>query len=495
MTRRGRKRNPETQTSPIKGSSTSSSEDETTATLKNSKIPRPAPPTTKDTSATQKTDPPLPPSPLAAGWNQVKPKNPSPASKPPDSPPSNHKTPVKNNFSLLKDDEGKTDPPPPPFYIEGITSFKNFEKGITELLGEKNKFSTKLQGKQVRLTVDSIDSFRLLQKQFDKDNIPYHTYQFKPERAFRVVIRGLHQTLSLEDVEEAITNEGFQVRKVLQCLKTTNTYDENTQKILTSEKIPTPVYFVDLEPNPKNVKIYDLKYLCSLVIKVEPPKAKQLIPQCKNCQSYGHTRRYCNLNPRCVKCGENHDSEDCTRPRSQPATCSLCSGPHPANFKGCDVYQKMHKKRFPPLREIRETSTPQTEEHSYSTAPISHQQPSIPHPSTHASTPIPPAPNSPNQVDTHPCQSSQLPPTPPPKSYAAALAHQSSTNSPPMHQAHPLQTSPLSQQPKPQDPLERIEALLLANQETNNRMLEMMNRQLTLLTVLVGNITSTQATP
>ncbi|KAL1130455.1 hypothetical protein AAG570_011703 [Ranatra chinensis] len=39
------------------------------------------------------------------------------------------------------------------------------------------------------------------------------------------------------------------------------------------------------------------------IVSVEEPYKKTEIPQCQNCQQYGHTKGYCNYGPKCVKCG------------------------------------------------------------------------------------------------------------------------------------------------------------------------------------------------
>jgi len=62
---------------------------------------------------------------------------------------------------------------------------------------------------------------------------------------------------------------------------------------ITSLKLLYHFFFVDLEPAiNKNKEIFVLEYLCYTKIKVEAPKPKNQIPQCMNCQDYGHTRSY-----------------------------------------------------------------------------------------------------------------------------------------------------------------------------------------------------------
>ncbi|KXJ81799.1 hypothetical protein RP20_CCG017825 [Aedes albopictus] len=66
--------------------------------------------------------------------------------------------------------------------------------------------------------------------------------------------------------------------------------------------------------------------------------------QCFRCQQFGHGMRHCNMEPKCVKCGELHLSNECPLPSligdDRQASrleirCANCSQNHTANFKGC----------------------------------------------------------------------------------------------------------------------------------------------------------------
>lgn len=68
------------------------------------------------------------------------------------------------------------------------------------------------------------------------------------------------------------------------------------------------------------------------------------IPQCLDCQSYGHTQTYCAYSPKCVKCGDSHLTSSRIKPPELPQKCTLCSGPHPANYKGCFIFEQLRWK-------------------------------------------------------------------------------------------------------------------------------------------------------
>ena len=53
------------------------------------------------------------------------------------------------------------------------------------------------------------------------------------------------------------------------------------------------MFFVDLDPNPINKAIYEIKYINPTVIKIEPPRRTNDLMQCHRCQQFGHTKAYC----------------------------------------------------------------------------------------------------------------------------------------------------------------------------------------------------------
>ena len=57
---------------------------------------------------------------------------------------------------------------------------------------------------------------------------------------------------------------------------------------------------VELFSDVSNKYIYDIQYLLHCKVAFEPPRPKCTIPQCANCQQYGHTKAYCHRIPKCV---------------------------------------------------------------------------------------------------------------------------------------------------------------------------------------------------
>lgn len=102
-------------------------------------------------------------------------------------------------------------------------------------------------------------------------------------------------------------------------------------------------------------------------IKIEEPHKRRDIIQCQNSQEYGHSRSYCAYPPRCVRCGQNHDSSDGQKPKDYLATFALCKNDHPANYKGSNIYKNFQRLHQPTSNHIIR-STPRS--FTQTTAPL-----------------------------------------------------------------------------------------------------------------------------
>lgn len=153
-----------------------------------------------------------------------------------------------------------------------------------------------------------------------------------------MVLRGLHHSTNIEEIKKEIHQLGHTVSNI-----------NNVKQRITAK--PLPLFYVDLKPTSNNKEIYSITSLMHTKIKFEAPNPKKEIPQCTRCQRYDHTKKFCHRHPRCVKCAADHHTKDCSRnSKDSNVKCALCSGNHPANYKGCSYYQEIRKKKFPEQR-------------------------------------------------------------------------------------------------------------------------------------------------
>ena len=186
----------------------------------------------------------------------------------------------------------------------------------------------------------------------------------KQDRAYRVVIRNLHYSIPIDEMKEELQKKGHAVRNILNIRHRVNNY-------------PLSMFYVDLEPKENKKEIYNLQYLNNMKINIEPPYKKNTIIQCTRCQPYGHSKTFCTRPYKCVKCGGNHMTTECQKPKERPAKCALCSGQHTANYKGCTVYRDLQnaknnstnrKQQIPNRQTITQNNTNHTTQHKIRTS-------------------------------------------------------------------------------------------------------------------------------
>lgn len=249
---------------------------------------------------------------------------------------------TQNRFQYLNnesDDMNMTEtservPKPPPIFIHGVTNYSEMIKKLSSAIANEQYYSKTLSNNIVKINVNEPETYRSFIRFLRDENIIFHTYQVKQDRAYRIVIRHLHYTVPTDEIKEEIEKTGQKVRNIM------NIRDRTS-------KLPLPLFFVDLEPKENNKDIYKLEYISNMKISIEPPRKKREIIQCTRCQEYGHSKSYCNRPFMCVKCGNQHDSKTCAKPRTTPPKCALCEGNHPANYKGCQVYKLLSKSKNP----------------------------------------------------------------------------------------------------------------------------------------------------
>jgi len=222
---------------------------------------------------------------------------------------------------------------PPPIFIKStINNYQAFCEEISNLQAPSLEFSCKTTSNSLKLNTSNPNSYRTVIKYLKQKNVNFYTFQLHDDKPYRVVIRNLHPTTAVDFIKEDLGNHGFLTRNI-------------TNVLHYQSKAPLPLFFVDLEPATNNKDIFELQYICYTKIKVEVPKPKKQIPQCMNCQDYGHTRSYCHSTPRCVRCGDHHSSTTCTKSKDLPAKCALCFGDHPANYRGCPALKNIQTHR------------------------------------------------------------------------------------------------------------------------------------------------------
>lgn len=224
---------------------------------------------------------------------------------------------------------------PPPIILYGIEDLSKLSELLNQAAPHDSYTYKVINRNQLRIMTSSTEVYKTIIDLIRKNGLIGHTFTPKESRCYRIVIKNLHYTTPKEAIVEEIEKTGNSVRGEVICAQSSK------------NKMPLNMFFVNLEPSSNNAKVKDIEYIYKTKIKIEDPRKTKEIPQCTRCQQYGHTKNNCMRPFRCVKCAEGHRTTDCPKKdRNTPATCTLCHGSHPANYKGCQVYKEIRARKM-----------------------------------------------------------------------------------------------------------------------------------------------------
>lgn len=171
-----------------------------------------------------------------------------------------------------------------------------------------------------------IRSIKLIKHSLEAYIPKFHIYR-------KGVIRGVSQDITEGSLKLSIRpfgRDSFTVDEVKRITRKTNKMDENGESI----REPTQSIIVNFKTSvlPKYVIINKVR------CEVESYVQKVLI--CYNCYRYGHIGKQCRASSRCLKCGEQHNTEAC----EQAVQCLHCGGNHYAiQLNECPEFERQKR--------------------------------------------------------------------------------------------------------------------------------------------------------
>lgn len=248
--------------------------------------------------------------------------------------------PTQNRFDILNDENNETEnnkkeyvPKPEPIFITGVIDIIPLRDILNKAVNsDKYQMTTLRSGHIIKLIPSDIETYKIIRDYLIEKEIHHYTYKLKSERAYRVVIRGLHASEDISLIKAELQDNGHEVRQVV-----------NVHHRTTKQKLP--LYFVDIEQRPNNKDIFNIRHIGQVKVTIEAPYKKREVIQCKRCQRFGHSKNQCFRPFRCVKCGNDHPTATCTKLPETDAVCANCQGSHPASYRGCNKY-KEYKERI-----------------------------------------------------------------------------------------------------------------------------------------------------
>ncbi|GFW13288.1 nucleic-acid-binding protein from transposon X-element [Trichonephila clavipes] len=244
----------------------------------------------------------------------------------PASPSNSEQIAIANNFSDLTVDQNQVIeekeakiadiPNPRPLQPIHLKITKNFRNQIKSIYQKFPETTNKTSGKFIKLFSKDVEEKHNLTKFLESDK-DFEFFCIKPklDKPIKVVIKGLPIYTKTQEIHSDLEEEGFTVEKV-------------SQLISKKHRGPLPFFLITLPRNASNSKIFDIKTLGYLQVRVEGFLVRG-ITQCYNCNNFFHTASECRLKPRCLKCGKEHPTKQCPIKERQ-------ENPFCINFSGSD---------------------------------------------------------------------------------------------------------------------------------------------------------------
>jgi hypothetical protein len=253
--------------------------------------------------------------------------------------------PLNNKFNALNSEENLNDenmdtspnnPPPKNNKIDPIWIIKEQPQNWRDIIKKlKTELNIKIElvdsGNFIKIYADNLDNFKKILNFVKINNIMAFNNNPKLERPLKIVVCGIPSDIPCSEVHADLTERGFQVNK---CVQLRNYV---TKKFYNK-------FLCHLAPNPKNNEIYNITELLGFQCNVEAYIFKGT-KQCYRCLNFNHSSENCSIPYRCLKCGENHETKACPKPKTTPPKCANCDGNHLANNNSCPANPTNIKKR------------------------------------------------------------------------------------------------------------------------------------------------------
>lgn len=200
----------------------------------------------------------------------------------------------------------------------------------------KKGYFIKNSKNNTNIFINDYEEYENYKEILEKEDISFHSYTPKNEKPHSFVLKGIN---SSPDEMQTITEE---IKSDLN--EKHNIIAKNVFQLKTKGRS----LFVVQTNNTIHLKYLtnNVRYVYHTKITWERYRKQDPWVQCRRCQRLGHSTSNCRAEPKCVKCGLNHWSKECTNVIKENEEthinikCANCDGKHLAFSKECPVLQK-----------------------------------------------------------------------------------------------------------------------------------------------------------
>lgn len=225
----------------------------------------------------------------------------------------------------------------PPPIVTSCLNVKKATEHLAEALGHNNFHFRNAAGGDISIITHNEVDFKKAIDMVKSSDIEGHAYTLKSEKVHNIILRNLCRSFDVEDIARGIDEMHIDVR-VRNIEKYSTSFSAKNNQDLS-------LWLIQLEPGSDVKALLACKSILHLNGVRFELKKNQGAAQCRNCQAFGHSAINCYRKFRCVKCAEDHEHGNCKKHAMEDeVACVNCGGNHPANYRGCRIYQELLKR-------------------------------------------------------------------------------------------------------------------------------------------------------
>ncbi|GBM39875.1 hypothetical protein AVEN_254734-1 [Araneus ventricosus] len=243
--------------------------------------------------------------------------------------------PIKNKFAQLSDSENLAemedltpkDPPKIPVPSINLKLSEDYNLTLQEICRQFPKTDNKYSRGFIQITPNSLDERLKIIDFLNQSGKEYILSESPENRPVKIVIKGLPETHNKELIIKELEENHFKVIRVNQL--------RNFRL-----KCYHPIFLIEISKSPKINDVFQITRFNKFTVEIEKYRQKRKATMCYNCSEFFHSAKNCKCKPRCIKCGEPHETRLCPiREKIENPTCINCkeSG-HVASWRGCPKY-------------------------------------------------------------------------------------------------------------------------------------------------------------
>ncbi|GFV62662.1 probable RNA-directed DNA polymerase from transposon X-element [Trichonephila clavipes] len=164
-----------------------------------------------------------------------------------------------------------------------------------------------------KIEAETEDHHREITAYLTGKSVGYYVINPPENRPLKLVIKGLPEDVEPEDVKKDLISKGINVEKVAQL-----------KKFATKARLP--LFLIEITRDDNVNDIYQIRSVLYMQIKLDPFRKSNRVTQCYNCNNFHHASQNCFMKTRCLKCGENHRTGECSiKEKIENPLCINCN--------------------------------------------------------------------------------------------------------------------------------------------------------------------------